>query len=212
MKNTFYTDSVAEQIALATSIDNVTSGNPTNWGLTAARLTDLSDAATALANDQAGLDAAWNAYQQARQNRNSSRVALVDNLKDVARSIYAQPGLTDGDIASTGLAVHDYHPSPSQTSSPTNLVANAFANGTVKLTWNRNGNGRTTTFLIESSFDGSEWTYAGTTTAARITLSGYAPGTATLFRVTANRAGGTSEPSETAGIYLAMPFTLELAA
>jgi hypothetical protein len=54
--------------------------------------------------------------------------------------MYATPGVTDAMVAAAGFQPRDTVPTPIVPQEPTSLVATPNANGTVFLSWNRNGN------------------------------------------------------------------------
>jgi hypothetical protein len=83
---------------------------------------------------------------------------------------------------------------------PTGFAAVPAVDGTVKLTWNRNGNVSGTSFLIEQKV-GTTWTFISSTTSTKITLSGYTPGTTSTFRVIATRLQMSSPASNEFTIY-----------
>ena len=71
----------------------------------------------------------------------------------------------------------------------------------MNLSWNRNGNPYSVSFVVESSADGTNWSTAAYTGKRTAMLEGYAPGVKTYFRVRATHRNVASLPSNTFAIY-----------
>jgi hypothetical protein len=105
-------------------------------------------------------------------------------------------------IAAAGFAVHDTSGTAVVPNQPVDLLATPFSDGTVSLRWGRNGNPNGVSFLIEAREDGSsEWEFVASTTKARLTVNGFAPGEPRWFRVVATKNDLSSLPSNEAPIY-----------
>lgn len=125
-------------------------------------------------------------------------VALV--LSGAAKTALAS-GATHAQLAQIGFARPAKPVRPKALTGPTNLVANGFEDGTVKIAWDRNGNSQGATFEIFGSADGLDYAMVATTTRASLVLEGYAPGAACWFKVRATRSGLTSPLSNAAPVY-----------
>ena len=82
---------------------------------------------------------------------------------------------------------------------PQGLVAYPQVDGTVRLEWTSPQAGKAR-FVVESLGE-SGWGYLVDLGATKATLSGYAPGVPSSFRVRASANGALSAPSNEAAIY-----------
>ncbi len=157
----------------------------------------------------------WRAKTDAMQTLLDQRHALQTQLDGVQASIKNQaPGLeatarsglrvaaassaNDGLKAEAGVTI----PKPRVLSAPivpTTMLAQAVANGTVNLSWDRAGNTRTTKFVVEKRV-GTEWVLVDIVTATSLTVPAKI-GERAAFRVSARNGQGTSMPSNEAVIY-----------
>lgn len=210
MKNTYRSMNASQLITLAGQVTAAVGPIPTIYGTTAGVVTAITSQTELLLEAETVYEAQKVALTAAKEDRDTQQAALVSQVAALARTIYAKQGLTNAQIAATGLAVHDSVPSPSGVSTPSDFNAVPSADGQCKMKWNRNGNGAGTTFIIQSSADGEAWATIFTTTKASSTLGYFAPGEIRYFRVLAQRGGEVSWPSETVGIYLPTTSTVNL--
>jgi titin len=127
----------------------------------------------------------------------------------VATSSYTATGLTNGttyafrvlatNAAGAGAATEPILATPATTPGAPTSVATVAGDGFVTLTWvapTSNGGAVVTSYLIETSTDGSTWTQAATTSAREFTVTGLANGTAYRFRVSAENAAGAGASAQ----------------
>lgn len=169
-------------------------------------LTTLQGAAWEAAADDFGVkigavENAKVAYEAAVVAKDVSRASLLSTTTDMTGIIYAFPGITDVLLASAGLAVYSTTKTPKVPSTPSTPLALPSATGDVKLKWNRLSNPTGITFVIESKGETGDWAQVATTTAAKITLSGYIPGVPRWFRIVATHRGLSATPTLPVAIY-----------
>lgn len=198
--NTYSKMSISALRTLATQMWSIIGASPTTYGATLTQVTNLNAANNALGTDVVNTEAAKEAYRAAVQVQNADKATLVANIALLARQAYNKAGITDAQIAATGLAIHDHSPSPITPSQPAGLAATAFADGSVFLKWTKN-NPYGVNFFIEASVDGGPWTQVYATKRGSIKLYGFAPGTPTSFRIKAENRGLVSAPSNESVIY-----------
>lgn len=204
--------SQAATVAVSTQASTAISAAPTSYGLTPLQATALAALLTAYNTNIAAWDAAEAALRSATQAKALAKASLTSNLADLAKIIYAFPGITDTLIAAAGLAIYAT-PGTVTPVTPTDLIANPKPTGAVALKWNRSGNPYGVTFAIEAKPEGGTYSVVAVTDASKFTLSGYTPGVATWFRVVAINRGLRSDPSLEVSIYHdAETFELEIAA
>lgn len=185
---------------LATQMATVMGASPTTYGATAAQVTALTTANTTFGTDLTNTEAAKEAYKAAVRTQEDDRAVLVNNVALLARQMYNKSGITDAQVAATGLAVRDHTRTNIMPTQPTNLLATPYADGSVDLKWTKN-NPYGVTFFIEASIDGGAWTQVFATKRGSIKLYGFTPGTPTSFRIKAENRGVVSAASNESEIY-----------
>jgi len=110
-------------------------------------------------------------------------------------------GITNAKRAQIGLPIPANSSTPVVPKTVIGLIATPYANGTVKLKWNRSGNAEVLTFSIEVSDDATTWDYLTAVTKTNIKLTDFAPGVTKYFRIVATRGTLAAVPSETVVIY-----------
>ncbi len=200
-KNTFYSLGAEPLLTFSGTAYAVISGSPLLYGITPALLTNLAAANTALDTAISDASAAEAAFHAAVAEKNTAMQDVINGLSAISPGIYNNTALTDGQIAATGFQPRDHERTPVVPQTPTDLIANAFANGTVNLSWNRNGNPYGVIFVIEASFDGSAWVQVGSTKTRSTTLSGFQPGTTRWFRIRSTTKSQQSANSTSVAIY-----------
>lgn len=133
--------------------------------------------------------------------KDAKREEVLDSFLPIVKKLYANPAVSDQMLAKIGLAERPTMGRRSTPQAPTQLDAVAFANGSVKLRWNRNGNTTATVFTIWASTPAGGWAQAWTGTTTRVTLNGFTPGVERSFKVTASVNNRTSADSNVETIY-----------
>ena len=130
-------------------------------------------------------------------------------IATVATLSYTATGLTNGtqyafrvlatNTAGAGAATEPVLVTPATTPGTPTSVATVAGDGFVTLTWvapTSNGGAAVTSYLIETSTDGSTWTQAATTSAREFTVTGLTNGTAYRFRISAENAAGAGASAQ----------------
>lgn len=168
--------------------------------LTAGEITAFGNALTLYGTDMTAWEDAITIEKTAGATFAKDKGDLGSLMRKYNKRMQAAPGITNAKREEIGLPI----PGSSTTVVPKkvlNFLATPVADGTVKLKWNRSGNAQSVIFIIEKSADAIEWEFAANSTSAKITLSGYAPGTTTYFRVVASKGAALATPSDTQVIY-----------
>lgn len=184
-------------------------GNTTGYKTTTTKVTAVTTAQSVFDSAILDFEAAKAAFAAASDAKAAARQSLLSSISVVTRDIYGG-GVSDSMVSAAGLEPRDAVRTPVVPLQPTELMVTPFADGTVQLKWNRNGNARNMNFIVESAVDGESWAIVNSTSKSRITLSGYAPGNEAFFRVRATKDGDVSEPSNTEAIYLPTPSATSL--
>lgn len=132
----------------------------------------------------------------ATEAKNTSKDALISNIRVLARQIQAKPGVPDNLREQLGLTVPDPTPSPGQIYPPVDLSGNIGVGGLANIKWNRNNNPHGTTFLIEwsNNYD-TGWRIIGTTTKTNYETPLTEASGRNYFRVKAQKGSTVTESS-----------------
>lgn len=187
--------------ALATQMDSILAVTYAAYGLTAANATALTAADSTFTTGLTDVAAKKAAYRSAVQSKLSDRANLTAIMSTIIGSIYLNPAVSPEMIAALGLQPRATTRPKQTPKTPQNLLASAYANGDVKLTWKAGENTYGAVYVVETKVGAGDWTQVSTTTKTRMTLGGYAPGTVTWFRVRAARNDLLSGPSNDSSIY-----------
>lgn len=203
MSNDFSSRLNLQLIEAAQTLVNVAGETPAAFGLSAAEISALTSSATLLGNAVQELATRRASLDEAIADKDLARAKILTALSQAARSVYSDAALTDVQIRSLGLSPRrSGGVRPQALFAPTNLVAKGYSDSTIRLSWDRGAsNIRGTTFQIFGSTDGLAYEMIDTTTQASIVLSGYAPGSAAWFKISAKRSGLVSTMSDAASVY-----------
>ncbi|MEQ1823784.1 MAG: fibronectin type III domain-containing protein [Fimbriimonadaceae bacterium] len=199
MENKFTSKSNSQLRSIATVMTGAMNVSPTSYGTTAAAVSACSTANTTFGSDITAVANAKAAWQAAVDTQNANRKALIASMNVLAKAAYAKP-VTDAQLAAAGLAIRDSKPTPIIPQQPTGLATTPNADGSVFLKWTKN-NPYGVTYFIEASVEGGVWGQVYATKRGSITISGFAPGVETAFRVKAENRGIMSLPSNESIIY-----------
>ena len=185
----------------STVANSIGSGSTNPYGVPHDDVEALGDASFVLGstlNEQAQAKAALRAITLLKGHK---KEGVVDALNAIAKIVYDNPDVTNNMIASLGFAPRKAKSQPKAPVAVTDLAVTPFADGTARLAWDRSGNRKGASFLIEASDDGQVWTMIDSTTRVSYTATGFAPGVPTWFRVTASNGVGRALPSAKVSMY-----------
>ena len=203
MNNSFGKKKDGELKALVATATAVLSQGGGDYGVSPTMVGSLSAAGIDLERGMSAQTAAVAAEKAATQQKLASKAATVASLNAIAGIVYHRSDVSDEMLAAIGFAPRrSVVPRPLAALPVTELLAQPYADGSVKLSWKRgSGNPYGTMFLIESSEDGAAWTILGSTKRASATVEGYAPGVTAWFRITATTSTSATRPSAAVAIY-----------
>lgn len=183
-----------------TNFSDVCGDNAAALGLTAANVTEITNAASNFATKLSASEAAKAAAHGAVATTKAQRTSSTATFRKFARLFMANPNIDKNLLGQLGLPTTPGTLGP--VTNPINLSATGFSNGQNKLKWGRNGNSSNTTFNIEARIgDSNTWTWVGSTTKTKWTHEGQTPGTQVTYRVFAQRAEVRSGYSNEAVVY-----------
>lgn len=174
--------------------------NAVPLGLSVSQVESANDAADDFAAKLLAAKNAKDAAKGAVSEKDKSRKTTTSTIRELAQIVKNAPGATPTILAACGLTPGS---TPGGVLGPVaDVSATASANGTAVIRFNRNGNSRNTTFLLQYRLSESgAWQWLGTTTRTRFVDGGAAPGVFKMYRVISQKAGVDSTPSNEAVIY-----------
>ena len=201
MQNDFSKLTDAALVNKGTTTKTAIAGSEASYGLLPGDTTALNSDVVDFNKSITDAENARAAAQSLTQDKDAKRQALLAELTGIAKKVYANPAVTNAMLVEAGFAPRSTTRTPIVPVTPANLVANAFVNGDVKLTWDKAGNKYGVVFQVEAKSETGDWTIVATTTQSKIALTGYAPGTAAWFRVRATKNGIITTGSNEVSIY-----------
>lgn len=184
----------------AKNLSTVLSSDPASYGISLASATSLAGSVGTYQNSLTDVEQGKATLKAKTSTKNTNKNALITKIQAIARDVYANEAVTPTMLGALGLAVHGGGGAPITPTAPNSLWADAYANGTVKLKWNRATNPQGVSFVIEA-WNGTAWNVVWVTTKAKATLSGFAPGVEVRFRMYASHNSSASAYSNEAIIY-----------
>ncbi|HMS55910.1 MAG TPA: fibronectin type III domain-containing protein [Fimbriimonadaceae bacterium] len=172
-----------------------------DYGLTAAQATALSDAVNQFVSDRFEVEAKRAEFRSAVEAQRASRHALLSQMGQIAAAIYNNPAVTPAMIAELGLVPRDTKPTKAVPRVPQNFFVVPSADGSVALRWNRSGNSKRVTFVVETRRADGDWSVLTITNKTKVKSTGFPPGEEAWFRVYATVNDRTSPPSASSTIY-----------
>ncbi|MBL8059658.1 MAG: fibronectin type III domain-containing protein [Chthonomonas sp.] len=163
---------------------------------------DLLAIVTAANNFDEALFATENArlaYRNQVGVKNEALAAATETIRIWAQRVKTNPLATPEILAKFGIEPST--PAAGPVTTPTDLSASPYANGTCNLKWGSNGNVGGTTYVIEVAVGAGAFGWCGNTTKRTFIDEFATPGQQRTYRVRAQRAGLTSPPSAEATIY-----------
>jgi hypothetical protein len=135
--------------------------------------------------------------------KEKDRKAMEATVRTYARLWKADPAIPSQVVGGLGIITNTTS-GPVQT--VRKLTIQGLSNGTNELTWDRSGNAPGTIFVIESRFAESDgWDFVAAVTRTNYPHQGQIPGQTQFYRIRSTRAGKTSAPCPTVGIYTRQP-------
>lgn len=179
---------------------SVASANAAALHLTEEETSALSDAAAGFAAALSASEAAKASLKglvSEKVNRRNEAEAII---RTHAKMISADPTISVDLKGALGLNLGERRSAP--VTEPSTVCASGQSNGTNLVTWNRNGNSRSTIFILEAKIGNGQYTVIDVLTRTRFEHKGQIPGQQICYRVRAKRGDVISGPSNVAVVYL----------
>lgn len=161
-------------------------GDPGSFGLDGSIASILVDSAKSFRLALEGLEYARIGAEGALLSKNRERELAIGNFAKYLKLVYATPTVSPSTITTLGLSPRSTRKTEILPSTPKDLIATPFANGTAKVKWQRGANQYGVIYQLESrTLETGEWTLLASTTKTSAVVNGMTPGRARLFRVRA---------------------------
>lgn len=171
-------------------------------GLSPADVGNLESRVDDFSSRLGSVSAGKTTFESAVAAKTTARGLTETDVREYVRRIQANPDVDNALKVSLGITVRSDTRSTTPPTTPTGVLAQPFASGVNLLEWNRNNNKPGTQFVIECKPPLAEtWVFAAVSTKTRFSHTGQTPGAALLYRITAQRGGESSMPSEAVMVY-----------
>lgn len=177
----------------------VCDSNSTVLELSAAELTEIENARNEFILDLQNAEVARKAYSAAIETKDVQRAQSVGVVRKYAKNFKGNPNVSEALLTALGV-INPSQSGPIRTVN--NLAVIGMSDGVNRVTFDRTGNSRGTTFIIEyaNSIQGP-WFLAGAITRTRFGHPGNVVGQQRFYRVTSSRAGEVSPATPPVVVY-----------
>ena len=199
MPNSYLPLKEAELVIWLANFVNVANANLVALGLVAADVDPIKTLQPTLTANLNDVEAKLAAYTAAVETKDATKDSIISKVRILVNKIQANPAVTVALKAQLGISTHEGGSYPQHPVPPTDLVAVLQSDGSVNLSWNRNGNAPKTQFVIEYSVGATtNWILLDVITKTNYNHKGFPAGVPIKYNVKARKGGETSGSSNTA--------------
>ena len=199
MPNNYLPNKEADLVIWLANFVNIANANLAILGLVAADVDPVKALQPTLTANLNDVEAKKAAYMAAVDTKDATKDNVVAKVRILVNKIQANPAVTPSLKAQLGISTHDGGTYPQHPVQPTELVAVLQSDGSINLTWNRNGNAPGTQFVIEySSGATTNWILLDVITKTNYNHKGFPAGVPIKYSVKARKGGETSGTSNIA--------------
>ncbi len=148
MPKSYYPTKDSELTIWMQNFTTVANANLATLGLVAADLTPITTLQPTYTSNLNDVEAKKASIAAAVETKDTTKTNMIKNMRVVVNKIQANPNVTTALKAQLGINTREGGSSPTNPIEPNELFAEIKTDGTVELSWNRNGNGPTTQFVI----------------------------------------------------------------
>ncbi len=159
----------------------------------------INGAVAGFAAGMTGIENARAISKAATVTKNEAKATATTVARTFAREFKANPSIPASILSELQIVTN----SPvAPVTSVSNVDVIGCDDGVNKVTWNRNGNSSTTSFIVEYKFPNNPlWILAGVVTKTKFDHKDQVPGDTVFYRVTATRNGVNAVPSVPVAAY-----------
>lgn len=149
MAGTYYPYKDAEFSIWLGNFISVASVNAIELGLTTAEINVIKDMQISYTTYLADVEAKKAELAGAVETKDATKSNIIIDVRLLVNKIQAKPDVPTALKAQLGISTRDGGTQPAHPIAVTDLVAKLTPDGSIELSWNRNGNSPTTNFMIE---------------------------------------------------------------
>lgn len=189
----------AELVIWLANFVNTANANLVVLGLVAADIDPVKALQPTLTANLNDVEAKKAALASSVETKDATKDSIIQKVRLLVNKIQANPAVTVALKAQLGISTHEGGTYPQHPVPPTDLVAVLQSDGSVNLTWNRNGNAPKTQFVIEYSVGATtNWILLDVITKTNYNHKGFPAGVPIKYSVKARKGGETSGTSNIA--------------
>ena len=199
MPNSYFPSKDSDLVAWIANFVNVANANLAALGLVATDVDPIKGLQPTLTANLNDVETKKAALAAAVETKDATKDSIIQKVRLLVNKIQANPAVTVALKAQLGISTHEGGSYPQHPVSPTDLVAVLQSDGSVNLSWNRNGNAPGTQFVIEySSGATTNWVLLDVITKTNYNHKGFPAGVPIKYSVKARKGGETSGTSNIA--------------
>ena len=199
MPNNYLPNKDADLIPWLGNFLTVANANLVALGLVAADVDPIKALQPTYSTNLNDVEVKKAALAAAVETKDATKDSIIQKVRLLVNKIQANPAVTVALKAQLGIATNEGSTYPQHPIPPCDLSAELTADGSAKLTWNRNGNAPTTQFVVECMVGtATEWSLIDVVTKTNFIHKGFPAGVPIKYSVKARKGGETSVHSNVA--------------
>ncbi|MCX6154688.1 MAG: fibronectin type III domain-containing protein [Candidatus Kapabacteria bacterium] len=199
MANTYFPSKDADFVAWLANYLTVANANLTAIGLIAGDLTPISTLQPTYSTNLLDVEAKKAAFASAVETKDATKESIIEKVRITVNKIQANPAVTPALKALLGISTREGGSYPQHPIPPADLIAVLLPDGTIELSWNRNGNAPSIKFVIEYNQMGiAGWQLLDIVTKTTYIHAGMPLGHPVQYQIKARKGTETSPPSNMA--------------
>ena len=199
MPSTYYPSKDAELVVWLGNFITVANANLATLGIVATDVDPIKALQPIYSTNLNDVETKKAALSASVETKDATKDSIIQKVRLLVNKIQANPAVTPSLKAQLGISTRTGSTNPQHPVAPTDLVAELQSDGSVNLTWNRNGNAPRIQFVIESIVGtGTDWVLLDVVTRTNYTHLGVSPGEQVKYRIKARKGTETSGSSNLA--------------
>ena len=199
MPSTYYPSKDAELVVWLGNFITVANANLATLGIVATDVDPIKALQPIYSTNLNDVETKKAALSASVETKDATKDSIIQKVRLLVNKIQANPAVTPSLKAQLGISTRTGSTNPQHPVAPTDLVAELQSDGSVNLTWNRNGNAPRIQFVIESIVGtGTDWVLLDVVTRTNYTHLGVSPGEQVKYCIKARKGTETSGSSNLA--------------
>ena len=199
MPSTYYPSKDAELVVWLGNFITVANANLATLGIVATDVDPIKALQPIYSTNLNDVETKKAALSASVETKDATKDSIIQKIRLLVNKIQANPAVTPSLKAQLGISTRTGSTNLQHPVAPTDLVAELQSDGSVNLTWNRNGNAPRTQFVIEAmTGKATDWVLLDVVTRTNYTHLGVSPGEQVKYRIKARKGTETSGSSNLA--------------